>query len=169
MIPVRPFSITRLLPSDRAGGAQCCCHSGDPGPADATLLLEWLGKAPGCLPVSRALGVMQGRLGLLSSFWKLSCSAAATRRNRVGEAQPSCSSTGLLGSVLIREGATRSTAGLGTRQSKGTLPSRVCEFGNSQLLTSLRPWPLEPGQKVFGLDCLKGRSRLSIRQFHLYG
>lgn len=147
LIPVRSFSIARLLPPARAGGARCCRRSGRPGPADATLLLEWLGKAPGCLPVSRALGVMQGWLALLSSFWNLSCSAAATRRNCVGEAQPSCSSAGLLGSVLIREGAAQSTAGLGTRQSKGTSPSRGCEFGNSQFLTSLRPWPLEPGKK----------------------
>lgn len=97
-------------PTGRAGGAQCRRHSGDAARTDPHSYC--LGRALGCLPVSRVLDVMQGQLGLLSSFWKISCCAAATCRNCVGEAQLSCSSMGLLGSVLIREEAARSTAGL---------------------------------------------------------
>lgn len=99
-------------PTSRGWGAPCRRPWAAAGAAGATLLLGCLGKGPGCLPVLTALGAIQAQLGLLSSFWKLSCSLAATCRNGVGEAQPGCSSTGLLGGVFIREGAARGTAGL---------------------------------------------------------
>lgn len=60
--------------------------------AEALFVFEWLVKALGCVHVSKVLDVIQGCLGLLSSFWKISCSTATVcsrSRNSVGEAQAS--------------------------------------------------------------------------------
>lgn len=76
---------------------------------------------------------------------------------------------GAVGKRFNQGGSCTEHGWAGNEAEQRHFASRGCEFGNSQLLISLRLWPLEPGQKVFGLDCLKGRLRLSIRQFHLYG
>lgn len=53
-------------PSGRAAGVRGRRHPSDAARADPHSCC--LGRAPGCLPVSRALDVMQGQLGLLSGF-----------------------------------------------------------------------------------------------------
>ena len=111
--------------------------------AEALFVFEWRVKALGCVRVSKVLDVIQGWLGLLSSFWKMSCSTflpfvAEVEIAWVRLKQPAATSFRLFWSLLIKEGyCMQHTAGVWIREGKGSLPSN--EFDNSQFLTSLKP------------------------------